>query len=62
MHRRGKHVVGGLPHVDVVIGVHALAAGLEITSLAFMFVEAPEPVWKTSIGNCPSCSPAAISD
>src|ERR1700727_79057 len=32
-----------------------------ITSLAFMFVEVPEPVWKTSIGNCASCLPAAIS-
>src|SRR3954469_22280771 len=26
-----------------------------------MFVEVPEPVWKTSIGNWPSCLPAAIS-
>ena len=24
------------------------------TSLAFMFDEVPEPVWKTSIGNCAS--------
>src|ERR1017187_9573030 len=32
-----------------------------ITSLAFMFVEVPEPVWKTSIGNWRSCLPAAIS-
>ncbi len=32
-----------------------------MTSLAFMFVEVPEPVWKTSIGNCASCLPAAIS-
>ena len=32
-----------------------------MTSLAFMFVEVPEPVWKTSIGNCESCLPAAIS-
>ena len=32
-----------------------------MTSLAFVFVEVPEPVWKTSIGNCSSCSPAAIS-
>ena len=30
-----------------------------MTSLAFMFEEVPEPVWKTSIGNCSSCSPAA---
>ena len=26
-----------------------------------MFVEVPEPVWKTSIGNWRSCFPAAIS-
>ena len=32
-----------------------------MTSLAFMFVEVPEPVWKTSIGNWLSCLPAAIS-
>ena len=32
-----------------------------ITSLAFMLVEVPEPVWKTSIGNWSSCSPAATS-
>ena len=34
-------------------------ARLAITSLAFMFDEVPEPVWKTSIGNWSSCSPAA---
>src|SRR5829696_8412389 len=32
-----------------------------MTSLAFMFDEVPEPVWKTSIGNWPSCLPSAIS-
>ena len=36
-------------------------ARLAITSLAFMFEEVPEPVWKTSIGNWSSCSPAATS-
>src|SRR5690349_12499674 len=30
-----------------------------ITSLAFMFDEVPEPVWKTSIGNWSSSSPSA---
>ncbi len=30
-----------------------------MTSLAFMFVDVPEPVWKTSIGNWSSNSPAA---
>ena len=32
-----------------------------MTSLAFMFDEVPEPVWKTSIGNWLSCSPAATA-
>ena len=32
-----------------------------MTSLAFMFDEVPEPVWKTSIGNWSSCSPAATA-
>ncbi len=32
-----------------------------MTSLAFMFEEVPEPVWKTSIGNWSSCSPLATS-
>src|SRR5215211_5902243 len=36
-------------------------ARLAITSLAFMFDEVPEPVWKTSIGNWSSCLPAAIA-
>ena len=36
-------------------------ARLAMTSLAFMFDEVPEPVWKTSTGNCSSCSPAPTS-
>ena len=36
-------------------------ARFAITSLAFMFDEVPEPVWKTSIGNWSSCSPLATS-
>ena len=36
-------------------------ARLASTSLAFMFEEVPEPVWKTSIGNWSSCSPAATA-
>ena len=34
-------------------------ASVAITSFAFMFEEVPEPVWKTSIGNWSSSSPAA---
>ena len=36
-------------------------ASAAMTSLAFMFDEVPEPVWKTSIGNWLSCSPAATA-
>ena len=35
-------------------------ARLAMTSLAFMFEDVPEPVWKTSIGNWSSSSPSAI--
>ena len=34
---------------------------MAITSLAFILVDVPEPVWKISIGNSPSCLPAATS-
>ena len=34
-------------------------ASVAITSLAFMFELVPDPVWKTSIGNWSSNSPAA---
>ena len=43
------------------LGCAPSPARLAITSLAFMFDEVPEPVWKTSIGNWPSCSPSATS-
>src|SRR4051812_20324611 len=36
-------------------------ARVAMTSLGFMFDEVPEPVWKTSIGNCSSCSPSATA-
>ena len=39
----------------------AREARVAITSLAFMFDEVPEPVWKTSIGNSPSCAPEATA-
>ena len=32
-----------------------------MTSLAFMFVDVPEPVWYTSIGNASSCAPSATA-
>ena len=42
------------------LGCAASPASVAMTSLAFMFELVPEPVWKTSIGNWASCSPAAI--
>ena len=39
----------------------ARVASVASTSLAFMLVDVPEPVWKTSIGNSASNSPAATS-
>ena len=39
----------------------APAASAAMTSLAFMFDDVPEPVWKTSIGNWSSWLPAATS-
>ena len=70
--RRGENVVGALPHVDVVVGVDRLSpakrsppassiARLAITSLTFMLLEVPEPVWKTSMGNWSSNFPSATS-
>ena len=67
-----EHVVRRLPHVDVVVGVDRLLAAdasppriwiarFAITSLAFMLLEVPEPVWKMSTTNSSSCWPAATS-
>ena len=39
----------------------ARAASEASTSFMFMFDEVPEPVWNTSTGNCPRCSPSTIS-
>ena len=36
-------------------------ANAAITSLAFMFDDVPDPVWKTSIGKCSSHFPSATS-
>jgi hypothetical protein len=43
------------------LGCTPSPARFAMTSLAFMFVEVPEPVWKTSIGNWSSYPPAAIA-
>ena len=43
------------------LGWASSPASSAITSLAFMFEDVPEPVWKTSMGNCSSWSPFATS-
>ena len=43
------------------LGCAPSPAIVAMTSLAFMFDEVPEPVWKTSIGNWSSWRPWAIS-
>jgi hypothetical protein len=49
----GDSVVGRLAGVDV--------ARFPITSLAFMLVEVPDPVWKMSRGKSPSRRPSMTS-
>ncbi len=39
----------------------ARVARVAMTSLAFMLLDVPEPVWNTSIGNSPSCCPSATA-
>ena len=49
------------PRLTWSFGCAASPASAAITSFAFVFDEVPEPVWKTSIGNWSSCSPAATA-
>src|SRR5436190_16784427 len=49
------------PMLTWSLGCTPAPASDAITSLAFMFDEVPEPVWKTSIGNWSSCLPAVTS-
>ena len=49
------------PRLTWSFGCAPSPASVAITSFAFMFDEVPEPVWKTSIGNWSSCSPAATA-
>ena len=64
--RGRERVVARLAGVDVVVRVDRRGRALRVarvamTSLAFMLLDVPEPVWKTSIGNSPSCCPSATS-
>ena len=60
VHRGGEDVVRALAHVHVVVRCTSSPASVAITSFAFVFDDVPEPVWKTSIGNWSSSSPAAM--
>src|SRR3954466_5033594 len=55
----GKTSLEDCPLLTWSLGCAPSPARLAMTSLAFMFDDVPEPVWKTSIGNWSSCSPLA---
>ncbi len=55
----GKTSFDDCPRLTSSFACTSSPARVAITSLAFMFEEVPEPVWKTSIGNWSSSSPAA---
>ena len=57
----GKTSFDDWPMFTWSFGCAPSPARFAMTSLAFMFDDVPEPVWKTSIGNCPSWLPAATS-
>src|SRR4051794_14582495 len=57
----GKTSLDDWPMLTWSLGWAPSPARLAITSLAFMFEEVPEPVWKTSTGNWSSCCPSAIA-
>src|SRR5215208_4909326 len=57
----GKTSLEDWPMFTWSFGCAPSPASVAMTSFAFMFDEVPEPVWKTSIGNCASCLPSAIS-
>ena len=48
----GKTSLDDWPMLTWSLGWAPSPARLAITSFAFMFEEVPEPVWKTSTGNC----------
>ena len=56
----GKTSFDDCPMFTSSLAWTASPASVAITSLAFMFDDVPEPVWKTSIGNWSSSSPAAM--
>ena len=56
----GKTSFEDCPMFTSSFGCTPSPASVAITSLAFVFEDVPEPVWKTSIGNWSSSSPFAI--
>src|SRR3954449_7778203 len=57
----GKTSLDDWPKFTWSLGCALPSVSAEMTSLVFMLDDVPEPVWKTSIGNCLSCSPAAMA-
>ena len=57
----GKTSFDDWPMLTWSLGCAPSPASVAMTSLAFMFDDVPEPVWKTSIGNWSSWRPCAIS-
>src|SRR3954452_10775292 len=57
----GKTSLDDWPKFTWSLGCALPSVRALMTSLVFMLDEVPEPVWKTSIGNWLSCSPAAIA-
>ena len=55
----GKTSLELCPRLTWSLGCTPSPARFAITSFAFMFVEVPDPVWNTSIGNWSSNSPEA---
>src|SRR5262249_47853527 len=57
----GKTSLEDCPRLTSSFGWTSSPASAASTSFAFMFDDVPDPVWKTSIGNWSSCSPAATA-
>ena len=57
----GKTSLEDWPMLTWSLGCAPSPASVAMTSLAFMFDDVPEPVWKTSIGNWSSWRPSATS-
>ena len=57
----GNRSLDDCPRLTSSLAWTSSPARVAITSLTFMLVEVPEPVWNTSMGNWSSCWPAAMA-